>query len=69
MLPLSITLPKINMNNFLSYQFVAKFYDNYAKGKNPQKILRYIFGMMNKKNKREVYQFVGLENNEEGLSL
>ena len=40
-----------------------------TKGKNPQKILRYIFGMMNKKNKREVYQFVGLENNEEGLSL
>ena len=31
MLPLSITIPKISMNNILSYQFVAKFYGNYDK--------------------------------------
>ena len=49
MLPLSITLPKINMNNFLSYQFVAKFYGNYDKREKSSKDLRYIFGMMDKK--------------------
>lgn len=51
MLPLSITLPKINMNNFLSYQFVAKFYGNYDKREKSSKNLRYIFGMMDKKTR------------------
>ena len=67
MLPLSITLPKINMNNFLSYQFVAKFYGNYE-GKILKRSKVYIW-YDGQKNKREVYQFVGLENNEEGQSL
>ena len=51
MLPLSMTLPKINMNNFLSYQFVAKFYGNYDKREKSSKDLRYIFGMMDKKTR------------------
>ena len=56
------------MNNFLSYWILAKFYGNYDRREKSSKDLRNICSE-GPKNRKEMYQFVGLENNEEGQSL